>query len=93
MSRRESEVSAAKPRTVRAVACVSPDGHVTAQSDTALAGDGYRALIVPDVRCKHETVVTTGPFTRWCGDCGAIRFDVDGRWRKPRILRAARSRA
>ncbi len=97
-------MSAAKPRTVRAVEREMEPGKVMAYSDAGYyCKDGdYASLIVPDVRCAHED--TGGePYEglEVCFDCGSWRWwedlglaqKIPTRWRKPRILRTARSRA
>lgn len=83
-------MSAAKPRTVRGWAVLFGNGQLLADND----GEGdhpdeYRCLIVPDVRCGHDT--HDYPTNHlWCPECGC-RFDMDRkRWIKPRILRVGR---
>ncbi len=92
-------MSAAKPRTVRAMAREMEPGKVMAYSDAGYyCKDGdYASLIVPDVGCEHDwRKVGNYDRERWCRECGEYQHrSGDKPWRgaKPRILRAARSRA
>ena len=90
-------MSAAKPRTVRAVARLHhSDGSTWADTVNDCGDNDYPCLIVPDVRCEpsHAELELRG--ARWCEQCGALHA-YTGRsevrvWRKPAILRAGRAK-
>jgi len=52
-------------------------------------GIACRCLIVPDVPCAPHRVKADDP--GWCYECGSVFDETRKRWRKPRILRAAKA--